>query len=386
MSSVQVLEARSPRRGPVPSASPAPVAPPARRLGRLAELLKGGPDLHEQAIVFRELSVMLRAGVPIVRALGLVKGSVHNPALRRGLEGALQAVHSGMPLSHGMSLHTGAFSPIALELVRVGEGTGNLDTVLDRVAGWFEARLAAQQKLKAALTYPLMVAALSLAVLVVVPAFLMDGVFAMLADLKVEVPLATRLLMAFSAAVRSPVTWVATALALGAGLWGWSVAMRSRARRLQRDRCLLRLKGVGPCLRLAAVTSFAASLEVAMESGVPLVRALRMAARGTGNLALEEAVEEALRHVQQGVPLAQALGPFFPPAMLRMLAAGEESGSVVNMLTRYRKMAEADLEAALEVAVAALEPAVLLTMGLVVGFMALSMMAPLLKAMEAMAL
>lgn len=378
----------APKRVAPPGGAPAPTAKSARMsLKRVREAL-AVPDAHEQALVFRELSVMLRAGIPITRALHLVKGSIRTAALKEALEVALQAVQAGAALSHGMSLRAEAFSPVALELVRVGEGTGSLDKVLDRLATWFEGRLAARQKVRAALTYPLMVAALSLAVLVVVPAFLMDGIFGMLADLKVEIPLATRLLMAFSAAVRSPLTWLLLALVAGGAVWGYTVAMRDRARRLVRDRWILRVKGVGPCLRLAAVTSFSSSLEVAIEAGVPLMRGLRLAARGSGNLALEEAVEEAIRAVEQGASLAEGLrlSGFFPPSMLRMLAAGEESGSVVAMLGRYRKMAEADLEAALEVAVAALEPAVLLTMGLVVGFMALSMMAPLLKAMEAMAL
>jgi general secretion pathway protein F len=179
-------------------------------------------------------------------------------------------------------------------------------------------------------------------------------------------------------------------MAAGAGLvfTRYQALMKDSAMRLRRDEVLLRLWGIGPCLRFMVTVSFAQTLETLYSAGVPILRALDISAAATDNLALQTAMREAREEVQAGEELHVALARarFFPPGFLQILAAGGQSGDVPGMLEFAAKMSQQEIENRIAAAIAAIEPAMLLVMGLMVGSMVIAVISPLLKVLEALTL
>lgn len=359
----------------------APRVPSASRRRGLPSLRPVAPD---RVVFYRGLSTMMRASIPLPRALTVLGEHCENPRLGAALRAACADLDGGAALSAAFARHPQVFPGMHVRLVQVGEATGRLDEMLERLAHLSERSQATFHQVRSALVYPVFVLVLCLGLLMAVPSLVLKGLLPLLQDLDVPMPVASQVLFAFARVLGSP--W-AVPLVLGllaAAAFAARAAWCNEALRLRLEHRMLRLPSLGPALRLALTASFAGSLGVLYGTGVSMHEALTLAGASADSLALQEAAARAREALVDGGTLQDGLrrSDLFPAAMLHMVAAGEEAGALDEMLERTARMADAAVEHALDTAVATLQPAVLLIVGLTVGFVVIGTMAPLVKVVE----
>lgn len=342
---------------------------------------------QEQALVFRQLALMLGCGVPVIRAVRLIGSGERNPDLRSTFSEVELRMRRGLPLSEALNVEHRLFPPAVLELLRAGEASGHLVAALSDTATHLEKQAKFHVRVRSTMTYPLFTMALCLLMVFVLPAFLLPSMFAMLRDLHAELPISTRALMLLSHVVRWPLTYPITAGCLLAAVHRVRQMWQIPTYRLAWERRILRLPGCGACLLEIATTEFAQTLALMLSSGLPLQTSLRASGATTGSLALEHAVADASRRIQDGSTLRSALeaSAFFNGTFCHLVATGEESGSLPQALTRYVAISQHTLDARIGRMIVMLEPLTMLLMGAAVGFVALSTMKPLISVLQKLA-
>src|SRR6059036_2857267 len=332
---------------------------------------------EELAAATRQLATLVGAGVPVAEALAAVAEQSEHPALVRGLTVAGARLREGEPLADALAASPRVFPSMFRDLVRAGEAGGALATVLARLADHTEASAALRARLRAALTYPAVMAAATAAVLVFLLAWVVPQLTQLFAETGTRLPLATRALIA----VRSVVgrTWWLLLLAGAGAAWAlarWAAMPAGRARL---DAALLGAPLAGPIVRKAAVARFARTLGTLLAGGLPLDAGLGIAGAATGNRRLADAVASAREAVRRGEPLAPALAAtgVFSPLVLHLAAVGERAGSLGPMLERAAAY-EREVETAVSAATALVEPLLVLVMGGVVLALVAAVLLPLL--------
>lgn len=339
------------------------------------------------ALLFRNLSVLIEAGVSLPRALRLLSAEENNSELAAALRQIERAIDSGRPLWSAMA-DTRIFDTVAVELVRVGETSGRLAVVLARLAAWFERQMVLSMRTRSALIYPLFVMALCGAVVVLGPPFLLDEMFRSFTAMNTPIPRLTQILMTASAALRNPFVMVSVPLLVGLAFFSHRRMMTRPSWRRTQDRLLASVPVLGPCLREITTVSFVMSLELMHASAIPLFKALQYAAATSDSPLLEERAGAGAERLMNGASLAEALRSmdYFPTFLVDVVRTGEESGKLSKMLEHYAQLAEVSLEGRIQAALATLEPLALTFMGAVVAVVTLAVMGPLLGALEALSL
>ena len=347
-----------------------------------------GATRHELSVVFREMSELIGAGVRISDAFAVLIPGVQVPQITMALLQAEALVNHGERLSRSFAASPEVFPEIVVQMMGVAETSGKLPEVLEKLAAYFERQYMLYLKLRSALTYPLFIFGLCMAIVIIAPGFMLKGIFTMLEDMGAEIPMSTRALMLLSSLIRNPFAWFAGAGAGYIALRFYSQRMSHRENRLKRDAWLLRLPVIGPCLQHVALQQFATMLGLMYGSGVSIMRALEMAGRSVNNVAFEDAAMRTATQLSLGISLPRALAKtkLFPRAHLHFIEVGVEVGDLADMLTQCAWLSELQINDSIDTALAALEPGVLAFMGIVVGFIALATIGPLLEAMQRMAL
>jgi type II secretory pathway component PulF len=350
--------------------------------------VSGRVPIMELAATFRGLAVLLDCGIPVERGLLLLSEGAESPALREALRLASVTVRSGHALSEAFGRQARVFRPLTVALVRAGEASGRLHVMMHRLADHLEKHNRLDMKVRSALTYPVLLSVICLGVVVILPTFLMNGIFGLLRELGTPLPLPTRALMALGAVLSSPWFWLGMAALLFAARHGGRRVLRREPSRRRWDRALLRLPTAGRLLRNIASAHFVTTFETLFSCGVPLVQAVQLAAGATGNRHAESTLCAAAMRLQDGHSLHDVLatGDLLTPVQLQFIKAGEESGDLPAMLRAIHRLAEDDVEAHLASLVAMLEPLMLWLMGGVVAFISLAALQPLLKAIQSLAL
>ena len=333
---------------------------------------------EELAAATRQLATLVGAGVPVAEALAAVAEQSEHPALVRGLTVAGARLREGEPLADALAASPRVFPPLFRDLVRAGEASGALATVLARLADHTEASAALRARLRAALTYPAVMAAATVAVLVFLLAWVVPQLTQLFAETGTRLPLATRLLIAVTSVVGR--TWWLLLLAGAAAAWGLARWAATPAGRARLDAALLGAPLAGPIVRKAAVARFARTLGTLLAGGLPLDVALGIAGAATGNRRLADAVASAREAVRQGEPLAPALrrAGVFPPLVVHLAAVGERAGALGEMLERAAAAYEREVETTISAATALVEPLLVLVMGGVVLALVAAVLLPLL--------
>jgi len=336
-----------------------------------------GVSRAEITALTRQLATLLGAGIPLVEALEVVLEQTPGLGLKRVVAEIREELSQGRTLSAALTTQGRYFPPLYCHMVRAGEASGKLEEVLDRLAEGRERQEQLQGKVRAALTYPLLMTVFGVVVVVFLLAYVVPGISEIFEQSAMPLPLATRILLAVSEAMRH--WWWLLALALLIAVWGIDhLRRRGQGKRLW-DRLRLRAPLVGHLLHRLLLARFAASLAVLLQSGVGLLPSLAMVRTLVGNVVVEEALDGAMARVGAGGGLASALGdsPWFPPALLRMIGVGERSGNLETMLEKRAAGYEREVEAALTALTALLEPVLILVMGVIVGFVVLSILLPI---------
>ncbi|GMU55825.1 MAG: hypothetical protein AMXMBFR33_49710 [Candidatus Xenobia bacterium] len=362
---------------------PAPVARPLPALVGPPRMLAG----RGRVIFLRSLATMLGVGIPLARALAMLAEQREGNQLSQASLTVLREVEQGRPLSEGMkACGTGCFTPFQLQLVRVGEKSGSLLAVLDELAKHEEQSRALTLKVRSALTYPLVMFVVCTLLLLIVPPLMVQGPLRALTEMGGDTPLLTRVVMGVTGFMVTPLGMLLLLLGLGASLFSLWQALRRPESRLWLHRRLLGLGPVGHGLRMLALARFSRSLAVMVRTGVQLLHALPLALATTADPVLLEQTSQTMRAMQDGADLSEALalGGYFPRGFVSVLRSAEETGRLERTLHWVAGIYELELESSLEMACAMIEPILMLGMGITAGVIALAVMLPLVKLVQAL--
>jgi general secretion pathway protein F len=331
------------------------------------------------ALATRQLATLVVSGMPLDQALAAVAEQMDHPTAARLLGAVREQVAAGEPLAAAMSRFPRSFPELYRGLVAVGAESGQLGSVLSRLADYLEARLALRQKFSMALIYPALVTVVALAVIATLLLYVVPQVVAVYQQSRQTLPWLTRALIASSDFLRATAWyWVATLIAL---ITAGMLLLRQERWRERWHATLLRLPLVGPVLRGLDTARFASTLSILTSSGAPLLRALETAGSVMWATPLRRAAHGASRRVREGVTLARALADerVFPPLLTHLVANGEQSGQLSAMLDRAAREQEAEVERRLTWLAALVQPILIIVMGGIVLVLVLAVMLPIVS-------
>ncbi|ADI13898.1 type II secretion system F family protein [Truepera radiovictrix] len=362
---------------------PTEIAPPKTGLHADVKLpawlsVGGKPNLRDVTVFSRQFATVINAGLPVVQSLAILQRQAEKDALKEALKRIREEVETGTPLSEALAKHPKLFGRLYVYLVRAGEASGNLDSILERIALYQEKQAALRGKLRSALTYPTVVLLIALGVTY----FLLTGIvpqFAgILTQLGGELPLMTRVLIAISDFLRGQ-WWLLLLLAVG-GVVGLGAFYRTARGRRAIDGALLKAPVLGKLVQKTAIASFSSTFGLLLKSGVNILEAIDITKGTAGNAIVEDVLEEAKGAVQRGEQMSLTLlarPKVFPPLVASMVAIGEETGAVDAMMEKVASFYEREVNEAVESLTAALEPLLIVFLGGVVGFIVAGMFLPM---------
>lgn len=321
----------------------------------------------------RQLAAFLRAGIPVLDALDLLAREAANATLRRALADVAEGLRSGEPMAEAFDRHPEVFPPAYRSMVRSAELTGRLDSVLDRLTVHLEREVAARAQVRAAMTYPLVIVVLSVAVSTLLVTFVLPKFRVFFASFGRQLPLPTRLLLGFSDLVHH--YWWAGLAGAALLVTAAVLVLRTEGGKTRRDGLLLRVPLIGTALHHSVVERFSRVLATMLQAGVPLADAMTVAAEAAGNRPCTVRLLGAREAVLSGEGIAGPLAAtgLFPAAARQMIRVGEDTGSLDEQLEAVASFYEKELDLTLQRITTLMEPAVLLVMGGIVGFVALAL-------------
>jgi len=335
---------------------------------------------QREFIVFnQELATLLRAGMPVVESLNILRERTENPAFKSTLDDVCERVRSGEALSQAFEAQSPTFPGVYLASLVAGEKSGSLEGVIRRYVAHARMLNAVRRKTVSALIYPLILFGLSLLVVGIIVLQVVPQFADFYGGLGAELPLITRVIMGVSEVVRGyflPIVASLTTLVVALGLW-----IRRAGRGVMVDRMSLNLPGVGRILGKFATSQLARTLATLLGGGMPLVSALDITGRSIGNRYFKGQLEVVAREVREGRALSEAMSrrKVFPPVAIKMVAVGESTGSLQEMLGGVADFFDEEIETALGRAMTLLEPVLLVVMGIVIAGMLVALYMPLLQ-------
>jgi general secretion pathway protein F len=330
-------------------------------------------------LLTRQLATLVGAGVPVVSALQSLASQMEDPEGRRVVVDLQEAVRGGTPFGRAIEAHPEMFPELFASMVRAGEESGMLSLSLSRLADHLEGQARTKNRVRAALTYPVLMAVVATLVVIFLLTVVVPKIVGVFSHLGRALPLPTRVLIAVSD-VFSAGWWVMLLLLAGGILLGRRHLSTEQGKR-SRDSLILRLPLLGRLAHLSALSRFCRTLSTLVAGAIPVDRALRIVAPVVGNLAISERIAAAADRVVEGAPLSEALRVHaeIPPTLVQMVAVGEESGKLDFILTKMADAIDGEIETRLSRLLSLLEPLIILLMGMVVAGIVISILLPLLE-------
>ena len=338
-----------------------------------------GLDKTALAEITRELAIMLGAGQDLDRALRFVVDNTANRQVRRILGGVRDKVRSGSSLAAALSTEPQSFSKLYVGLIRAGEAGGNLPATLERIAGILERQRSLSASLRAALVYPALLIAAAIGSVALLLGYVLPQFVPIFEQAGADLPVSTRVLMTFGAAVTAAGPYVLLGLLVAVLLGRW--LLQRPAYRIEFDRLLLRLPIIGKLLRETLAARLTHTLGSLLQNGVPLISALGIAGDALGNLAAAAAVEAAALATKNGAGLAQPLAQArtFPVRTIHLLRLGEEAAQLPAMALKAADIHEEQARLMMQRLTALMVPAITIVMGLVVAGIIASLLTAMLS-------
>ncbi|MBA2637837.1 MAG: type II secretion system F family protein [Solirubrobacterales bacterium] len=332
------------------------------------------------AILTRQLSTMVSSGMTILRSLYVLESQTENKRLAATVALVRKDVEAGLPLSDALASHPKVFTPLFVSMVRAGETGGVLDSALLRVADQLEKEEALRRQVKSAMVYPGVIMGFAAVVLLVLVAFLVpvfEGVFAQFGG---DLPTITKFTVLLSDLVTG--RWYLMLAGTAAVTFAFLRWKRSVGGRKQWERLLLRLPfKIGTIVQKIALARWSRTFSALMSAGVPLLQAIDITGRTAGNVVVEEAMQAVTESVKAGGTIAGPIkeSAVFPPMVGHMVGVGEETGAIDTMLTKIADFYEDQVNAAVKALTSILEPLMIVVVGVIVGFIVISMYLPMFK-------
>ena len=340
---------------------------------------KGGrrPSPDEVSSVVRQMSIIIRAGVPLVEGLVSLAEQTRSPALRACLEQIAADVSHGSALSDSFARHPRIFPSLAAEMARVAEAGGNLSDSMAKLAQHMESGAEIRRKVRSALAYPIVVVCISIITVLVLVTFILPRFMQLFAKMGAKVPWTTKFLMAASHALVGHWYLILPGAVLVVHLIRRFALTPAGRRRL--DALALRLPVVGDIVSKIVLSRVLASMATLLASGVPMVQALETSASAADNQVVKEALLAARRQVAEGMATSQSLraSGMFPPLVLQMVTSGEKTGELPTMLEHVCALYNQETDAKVKSLTSVIEPILIVFLGIVVGFIAISVILPI---------
>lgn len=339
----------------------------------------GGKVKAKDLTVFsRQFATMINAGLSLTKCLGILGGQTESAPLKAAITQVAKDVESGQSLSDSMAKHPKTFPNIFINMVRAGETGGVLDEVLVRVADHFESEAALKAKIKSAMTYPVAMFVLVMAVAAAMLVFVMPTFEGMFASMGGELPGLTKALIDLSNFVRG----VGGLVLVGAGFALWFLFGRWKetvSGRLQWDTIKLKLPVIGPLVRKMALARFTRTFGTLVSAGVPILSALDIVGDTAGNEVVAQAVKKIRAAIKEGETIAKPLSeaPVFPSMLVQMIAVGEETGALDSMLNKVADFYDNEVSTSVDGLTSMIEPLMMALLAGVVGTMVIAMYMPM---------
>ena len=344
---------------------------------------KGSIKTRDVVIFTRQFSTMINSGLPLVQALTILAEQTDNKALAEVTKKVVFDVESGNTVADALSKHPRAFTNLYVNMVAAGEAGGILDTILMRLATFLEKNDALVRKVKGAMIYPTVIMSVAGIAVVVLLIFVIPVFAGMFASGGMALPLPTRIVIGASGFLKA-YWWVIGAIGISGGYLGKKYYATSDGK-LVIDRLMLRVPVLGDVLRKSAVSRFTRTLGTLISSGVSILEGLEITAKTAGNRVIQDAIMQSRSSIAGGDTIAQPLqkSKGFPPMVISMIAVGEQTGGLDEMLSKIADFYDEEVDAAVGNLLSLLEPIMIVFLGVVVGGMVVAMYLPIFDMVNA---
>ncbi|HMH25627.1 MAG TPA: type II secretion system F family protein [Gemmatimonadaceae bacterium] len=349
----------------------------AKKIGR------GAIKTRDVVIFTRQFSTMINSGLPLVQALTILAEQTDNKALAEVTKKVVFDVESGNTVADALSKHPRAFTNLYVNMVAAGEAGGILDTILLRLATFLEKNDALVRKVKGAMIYPAVIMSVAAIAVVVLLIFVIPVFAGMFASAGQALPLPTRIVIGASGFLRS-YWWIIGAIVITGGYMGKKY-YATPSGKLVIDRLMLRMPVLGDVLRKSAVSRFTRTLGTLISSGVSILEGLEITAKTAGNRVIQDAIMQSRSSIAGGDTIAQPLqkSKVFPPMVISMIAVGEQTGGLDEMLSKIADFYDEEVDAAVSNLLSLLEPIMIVFLGVIVGGMVVAMYLPIFDMVNA---
>ena len=334
---------------------------------------------RDLSVFTRQFATMIDAGLPIVQCLSILSDQADNKALRKTVQAIRKDVEGGATLAEALRKHPKVFDDLYVNMVEAGEMGGVLNTILNRVALFIEKASKLKKKVKGAMIYPTTIVGVAVIVVSILLIFVIPVFAELYSSMGKALPAPTQITINISNCFVA--YWYYMAFGLIAVIVSITLYYRTENGRMNVDRLLLRLPIVGDLLRKVAVARFTQNMGILLSSGVPILDGLAITARTAGNKVIEKAIMDARVSISQGKTVADPLkeSKIFPPMVCQMVAVGENTGALDNMLKKVAELYEEEVDDAVNNLTALMEPMIMVVLGVILGGLVISMYLPIFQ-------
>ena len=335
-----------------------------------------GVSSKEVVDLTRQLATMISSGLTLSRSLSVLQEQ-SKPGLGKVLNGISQKIEGGATFHGALSAYPQVFSQVYIALVKSGEAAGKLDQILNELADSLENQDAFKRRIKGALIYPMIVVSGMIIVAFIMLVFVIPKLTEMYEEMEAKLPLPTEILIGVSRFMASK--WYVILLLVGAAIFTYSRWRQTTWGREITDRLILKVPIIGELITKIVLTQITRTLSMLISAGVPIVEALNIVVAISNNVIFEQSLKMAAKGVEKGLPLTASLERFeeYPPVVIQMISVGEQTGKVGEILGRVANYFEQESEAALKALTTAIEPLMMIVLGVGVGFIIISVITPI---------
>lgn len=332
----------------------------------------------------RQLSDLLRSGLPLVRCLLVIRQQTYNPNLTEIIKQIETDVSGGMHFSDSLAKHPRVFDNLYSSMVRAGEAGGMLDEVMERIAGFMENEQETKGKVISAMTYPAFMVMVCFFVMVILFVFVVPNFQTMFDEMQVDLPISTQILMGFSSFLEN--YWYLALGGLIGGIFLFVQFIKTEAGSLQWDHFKLKIPLIGDLIRKREIAKFGRTLGTLLQNGVAILKALDITKEVINNKILKRDIEGFSDSIKEGEKLSNrmAQSDLFPPVAINMVAVGEETGNLEVTLQRVADAFETETERVIKTITTIIEPVMIVFMAVVVGFIVFAMIMPIFSLSQGM--
>jgi type IV pilus assembly protein PilC len=337
----------------------------------------GNPSAKDLAVFTRQFSVMIDAGVPLVQCLQILGEQQDKKKFKTTIQAVTKEVESGSNLANAMKMHWKVFDDLYTNMVAAGEAGGILDTILQRLAIYIEKAVKLKRAIQSALVYPIAVILIAVGVITIILWKVVPQFTILFESMNVDLPLPTRIVIGASKFVGS--YGIFMGIGLGLLLFVLRSYYQTQKGRYTVDGLMLKAPIIGPLLRKIAVARFTRTMGTLIASGVPILDCLEITATTSGNAIIEEAIFRVKRSIEEGRTIAEPLkeAGVFPAMVIQMVGVGEQAGALEQMLNKIADFYEEEVDAGVADLMTAMEPAMIVVLGTIVGGIVISMYLPI---------